>query len=215
MPKKKSTDGAAPLTALERLKSLNLISKLSIDLQSQIGLSDKTLTEFIISLGESALKKSFKQSLKRRHHLSSILIILISIILSTFHPLCWTMLIWQVNFKTHWRIMVLSCHWDLQVEFWNRLQVAVHGWIDLLQCWIKSVKRTHNSNALLNSYPHEGQKSIKGRPSFECWLWLGWILIHVFSLFSGIVLLVVTFIDENGDPTIRYSSAADRRLHFL
>ena len=65
MPKKKSTDGAAPLTALERLKSLNLISKLSIDLQSQIGLSDKTLTEFIISLGESALKKSFKQSLKK------------------------------------------------------------------------------------------------------------------------------------------------------
>ena len=55
-----------PETTLERLQSLNLITRLSSDINAQIGINDKTLTEFIISLAEkeikSAYKKKFKQS---------------------------------------------------------------------------------------------------------------------------------------------------------
>ena len=57
---KKKKSFSTPLTALEKLKSLNLLSQLSSDLQHQLGISDKTLTEFLISLAESHLKKSYK-----------------------------------------------------------------------------------------------------------------------------------------------------------
>ena len=55
---------SAPETTLERLQSLNLITKLSTELNSQIGLNDKTLTEFIISLAEKKLKSTYKQKTK-------------------------------------------------------------------------------------------------------------------------------------------------------
>jgi ATP-dependent RNA helicase DHX8/PRP22 len=54
----------APESTLERLQSLNLITKLSTELNSQIGLNDKTLTEFIISLAEKKLKSTYKQKTK-------------------------------------------------------------------------------------------------------------------------------------------------------
>jgi len=55
---------SAPETTLERLQSLNLITKLSTELNSQIGLNDKTLTEFIISLAEKKLKSTYKKKTK-------------------------------------------------------------------------------------------------------------------------------------------------------
>lgn len=60
MPKESS----APETTLERLQSLNLITRLSSDLNSQIGIQDKTLAEFIINLSEKHLKLSFKKKAK-------------------------------------------------------------------------------------------------------------------------------------------------------
>ena len=55
---------SAPETTLERLQSLSLITKLSSELNSQIGLNDKTLTEFIISLAEKKLKSTYKRKAK-------------------------------------------------------------------------------------------------------------------------------------------------------
>lgn len=57
MPKK----SAPPETTLERLQSLNLITRLASDLNAQIGLNDKTLTEFIINLAEKTLKSAYKK----------------------------------------------------------------------------------------------------------------------------------------------------------
>ena len=54
----------APETTLERLQSLNLITRLSSDLNSQLGLNDKTLTEFIINLAEKKLKSNYKKLAK-------------------------------------------------------------------------------------------------------------------------------------------------------
>ena len=55
---------SAPETTLERLQSLNLITRLASDLNIQIGLNDKTLTEFIINLAEKKLKSSYKKKSK-------------------------------------------------------------------------------------------------------------------------------------------------------
>ena len=58
-------------TTLERLQSLNLITRISSDINSQIGISDKTLAEFIISLTEKELKSSYKKKFKQQSSNSS------------------------------------------------------------------------------------------------------------------------------------------------
>jgi ATP-dependent RNA helicase DHX8/PRP22 len=57
-----------PETTLERLQSLNLITRVSSDVNSQIGISDKTLSEFIISLAEKTLKSAYKKKFKESPH---------------------------------------------------------------------------------------------------------------------------------------------------
>lgn len=52
-------------TTLERLQSLNLITRVSSDINAQIGISDKTLAEFIISLAEKELKSAYKKKFKQ------------------------------------------------------------------------------------------------------------------------------------------------------
>ena len=42
----------APLTAVERLQALSLVSKVCSELDTHLGLSDKTLAEFIVDLAE-------------------------------------------------------------------------------------------------------------------------------------------------------------------
>jgi len=65
MPKdKKDKKPSAPETTLERLQSLSLITKLSSDINAQIGINDKTLTEFIINLSEKKLKSAYKKQVK-------------------------------------------------------------------------------------------------------------------------------------------------------
>jgi len=56
---------SAPETTLERLQSLNLMTRLSSDLNSQLGINDKTLTEFIINLSEKHLKTTYKKKTKK------------------------------------------------------------------------------------------------------------------------------------------------------
>ncbi len=51
-------------TTLERLQSLNLITRISSDVNTQIGINDKTLAEFIISLAEKTLKSAYKKKFK-------------------------------------------------------------------------------------------------------------------------------------------------------
>mmetsp|Transcript_22618 Transcript_22618/g.33821 ORF Transcript_22618/g.33821 Transcript_22618/m.33821 type:complete len:1247 (-) Transcript_22618:260-4000(-) len=55
-----------PETTLERLQSLNLITRISSEINAQIGLNDKTLTEFIISLAEKTLKSAYKKTFKEQ-----------------------------------------------------------------------------------------------------------------------------------------------------
>jgi ATP-dependent RNA helicase DHX8/PRP22 len=60
------TKDNAPESTLERLQTLNLITRLSSDINAQIGLNDKTLTEFIISLAEKKLKSAYKKKAKSK-----------------------------------------------------------------------------------------------------------------------------------------------------
>ncbi|GMI15054.1 hypothetical protein TrLO_g4123 [Triparma laevis f. longispina] len=45
---------AIPLSAVERLSALSLVTKVCSELETHLGMSDKTLAEFIINLGEDA-----------------------------------------------------------------------------------------------------------------------------------------------------------------
>ena len=44
---------APPFSAVERLQSLSLVSKICTEMDNELGLSDKTLAEFIIDLAEN------------------------------------------------------------------------------------------------------------------------------------------------------------------
>ncbi len=61
-------------TTLERLQSLNLITRVSSDTNTQIGINDKTLSEFVISLAEKTLKSAYKKKLKASPAASTILL---------------------------------------------------------------------------------------------------------------------------------------------
>jgi ATP-dependent RNA helicase DHX8/PRP22 len=65
--KQKKKQQSAPETTLERLQSLNLITRISSEINIQIGLNDKTLTEYIISLAEKELKSAYKKKFKDHH----------------------------------------------------------------------------------------------------------------------------------------------------
>lgn len=48
-------------TALTKLQSLSLITRVASELGNHLGLSDRTLAEFVISKAEKKLKKSLKR----------------------------------------------------------------------------------------------------------------------------------------------------------
>ena len=57
--KKKSkgeADSEPPLTAVERLQSLNLVSRIASEFNNHLGISDRTLSEFVINLAERRIK---------------------------------------------------------------------------------------------------------------------------------------------------------------
>jgi len=51
----------APLTPLERLQSLNLITRVAADLNSQLAVNDKTLAEYVINLAERSIRSFVKK----------------------------------------------------------------------------------------------------------------------------------------------------------
>jgi len=62
--KKKSSSSSTsepPLTAVERLQSLNLISRIATEYNNHLGISDRTLAEFIINLSEKSIKSYLKE----------------------------------------------------------------------------------------------------------------------------------------------------------
>lgn len=61
MGKDGKVKAAAPLTPLERMEELSLITKVMEELSEHLGVKDKTLAEFIINLTESHLKPFLKQ----------------------------------------------------------------------------------------------------------------------------------------------------------
>jgi len=61
--KKKSSSSTTepPVTAVERLQSLNLISRIATEYNNHLGISDRTLAEFIINLSEKSIKSYLKE----------------------------------------------------------------------------------------------------------------------------------------------------------
>ena len=59
--KSKNNDGGddeqdAPLSAVERLQSLNLVSRIASETSNHLGISDRTLAEFVIDLAERRIR---------------------------------------------------------------------------------------------------------------------------------------------------------------
>ena len=52
-----------PLTPVERLQALSLVTRVTTELSQHLGLQDKTLAEFVISLAESECKAALKKLL--------------------------------------------------------------------------------------------------------------------------------------------------------
>ena len=59
--RKKKEKKDPPLTPVERLQSLNLVARITAELSTHLGLGDRTLAEFVISLTEKELKSFLKQ----------------------------------------------------------------------------------------------------------------------------------------------------------
>lgn len=60
MPQKEKNN-APPLSAVERLQSLNLVSRVASESANHLGISDRTLAEFIINLAERRIKSFLKE----------------------------------------------------------------------------------------------------------------------------------------------------------
>lgn len=58
--KKKNNEDEPPLTAVERLQSLNLVSRVASEWNNHLGISDRTLAEFVINLAEKRIKSFLK-----------------------------------------------------------------------------------------------------------------------------------------------------------
>ena len=70
--KKKSKGGEdadddvdAPLTAVERLQSLNLLSRVASESGNHLGISDRTLAEFVIDMAERRIRSYSKSQIAR------------------------------------------------------------------------------------------------------------------------------------------------------
>lgn len=64
--KSKKTDGGGsnedpPLSAVERLQALNLVSRVASEWNNHLGISDRTLAEFVINLAEKRIKSFLKK----------------------------------------------------------------------------------------------------------------------------------------------------------
>ena len=59
--KKSSSADEPPLTAVERLQSLNLVSRVATEFSNHLGISDRTLAEFGINLAEKRIKSYLKE----------------------------------------------------------------------------------------------------------------------------------------------------------
>ncbi len=59
--KSKKNDSEPPLTAVERLQALNLVSRIASEGNNHLGISDRTLAEFVIDLAERRIKSFLKE----------------------------------------------------------------------------------------------------------------------------------------------------------
>jgi len=168
MPKSKDT---IPETTLERLQSLNLITRLSSEINSQIGINDKTLTEFIINLAEKTLKSSYKTKFKQNPNVNALHIL-------DVHS--------DVEMAQSFRLVLKSNGAELPLGFVNRLLGTVYEmsprikrFKDNLEKKRTSKLNTNSSNnngtgdndyngaetnkPLLSSYDHDGRKAEMGK----------------------------------------------------
>lgn len=150
---------SAPETTLERLQSLNLITRLSSDLNSQIGINDKTLTEFIINLSEKHLKSTYKKKAKTVPSHVPVTIDLTS----------------EVEMAQDFRSTLASNGAELPLGFVSRLLTTVWEMSPRMKRFQTSMEQKRNSNIrretdvvgsvagkdekpLLSSYDHVGRK---------------------------------------------------------
>ncbi len=150
---------SAPETTLERLQSLNLVTKLSSELNSQIGLNDKTITEFIINIAEKKLKSKYKKLSKNTPpHLGI-----------HFAPSS------DVELAKDFQSSLASNGADLPLGFASRLLSTVWDMSPRIKRHIKSLESKRSSkvkreddvlgsiakgdeNPVLSSYEHHGRK---------------------------------------------------------
>eukprot|EP00579_Thalassiosira_antarctica_P015791 CAMPEP_0201941824 /NCGR_PEP_ID=MMETSP0903-20130614/47783_1 /ASSEMBLY_ACC=CAM_ASM_000552 /TAXON_ID=420261 /ORGANISM="Thalassiosira antarctica, Strain CCMP982" /LENGTH=474 /DNA_ID=CAMNT_0048483999 /DNA_START=23 /DNA_END=1443 /DNA_ORIENTATION=+ len=63
--KSKAGSDEPPLTAVQRLQSLNLVSRVASEWNNHLGISDRTLAEFVINLAERRIKSFLKEQFVR------------------------------------------------------------------------------------------------------------------------------------------------------
>ena len=64
--KKKGGDSnEPPLSAVERLQALNLVSRVASEWNNHLGISDRTLAEFVINLAERRIKTFLKEQFSK------------------------------------------------------------------------------------------------------------------------------------------------------
>ena len=172
MPKdKKDKKPSAPETTLERLQSLSLITKLSSDINAQIGINDKTLTEFIINLSEKKLKSVYKKQVKASPTSTSTL--------TSFHVES------DVQLAQDFRTTLASNGAELPLGFVSRLLTTVWEMSPRIKRFQTIMKSKHaknttqnnkadvdvvgsvadpskNETSLLSSYDHDGRKKEMG-----------------------------------------------------
>lgn len=150
------------MSTLERLQTLNLVNRIASDLNSQIGLNDKTLAEFIINLAEKKIKSTLKQHpAYTKNDIES-----------------------NVQLAEEFRAVLSSNGAELPLGFVSRLLVSTWDGSPKVQRYREKQKNkaskmstqastvtpsTHSSGSnskvkpLLSSYNHDGQKKEMGR----------------------------------------------------
>jgi ATP-dependent RNA helicase DHX8/PRP22 len=142
LAKKKTQD---PLTPLEKLQSLNLITRIATDLNSQLGVNDKTLAEFVIDLAERAIKSYYKKQAQ---------------------PSIPSSIDSNVELAQSFRSTLVSNGADVPLGFVSRLLTQIWDNSPRIQRYRKSNSKDSSHNgasrtdavAIMSSYEHQGRK---------------------------------------------------------
>ena len=150
----KKTKSKTPLSAVEKLQSLNLITRVTSELQTQLGMNDRTLAEFFIDLAEKEIRLNWKERRKLRKQ--NIVVLEEEDVL----PL-----------SQQYRSTLEKNGAELPLGLVNRLLRAVADMSPKLSRSLEEIKKkraerkreSEKGPRLMSSYEHEGQKAELGK----------------------------------------------------